>query len=601
MPPASSIILTGNYSYSCSEGKGCSLSSTEPEETNATNFVTPDESTGNAELDQRLAEPVFRGDKGIDAAQVWFSAILALVLGLLAFSNIIAIPLHGADADVLTNTDSVGMLPGFTLWLNSFLGAYSTGFRAVNLLLHLINGLLLFLLYRKVLGAAKPLLAVAGAMLFVVHPLVTETVVSLSGRSFILCTTFILASLLAYARTWQGAPGEDGSVTQRFAPWPFGLSLFFFALAWACNATAALVPALIFALDIVLNGKKGIAARIAAMAAYWLALAGLIGVASASGGATGLFSVDAMPMGRLLGLLFWPKWLSVVHASGSTAVDYAVVAAVFVGGAIFLACRCAAGLSLFWIALALVLNIAGAGERAGYILIAGAALLLPGAFIMQRRSELKAAAGVAMAGVIIAAGVATYMRDLEWQDEMLLWLDAAGIAETPRRNRKNPRCPRADERRLGNRRAGGAISRVGIGRHACAGRAHSLPICRGRRHADARRRGYRPVPPGARHRPQPLAQPHKCSRSACRKIRKVRRMGRPPRLHRVLSQGRQHQAADGNVTGKLRAGSDEVGRVRPGRCPVATSAAGVRRAGQAQSGNASTHQEYRATEEQRRL
>lgn len=401
------------------------MSSKKPADTNATNFVTSDESTGNAELDQRLAEPVFRGDKGIDAAQVWFCAILGLVVGLLVFSNILSIPLQGADVEVLSNPDNIGLLPGFTLWLNSVLGGASAGYRAVNLLLHLVNGLLLFIFFKRIIGPAKPTIAMAGAMFFTVHPLVTEAVVTLSGRSFILCTTFILAGLLAYERAWQKKIEENGGESFSFTVLPFGFSMLFFVLAWACSATAAIMPPLVIALDILLHGKSRLLKRLPAIAAYWLTLAGLIGVTISAGRVTGLFSADAMPMANLLGLLFWPLALSVVHSTGSTSVDYAMVAAVLAGGAALLACRKAGGLALIWVALALLLNIAGAGERAGYIIVAGAALLVPRAFMMQRRSELRAAAGFAMTGLILAAGVATYMRDLEWQDEMRLWLDAS--------------------------------------------------------------------------------------------------------------------------------------------------------------------------------
>lgn len=83
--------------------------------------------------------------------------------------------------------------------------AWPPGFRLVNLLLHAINGWLVFLLVRSILGSALP--AWAAAAVYVVHPMQTEAVVSIVGRSELLAATFFFSAWLAFrnGRTWIAA------------------------------------------------------------------------------------------------------------------------------------------------------------------------------------------------------------------------------------------------------------------------------------------------------------------------------------------------------------------------------------------------------------
>jgi Flp pilus assembly protein TadD len=79
-----------------------------------------------------------------------------------------------------------------------FFGPNPTGYRAVNIALHSLNATLLFLLFRRLLGRPRP--ALLAAILFVVHPIQTESVAYISGRRDILFTLFFLAGLTAYVR-----------------------------------------------------------------------------------------------------------------------------------------------------------------------------------------------------------------------------------------------------------------------------------------------------------------------------------------------------------------------------------------------------------------
>ena len=74
--------------------------------------------------------------------------------------------------------------------------AWAPGFRSINLLLHALNGWLVFLLARGLLGS--PLAAWASAAVYVAHPVQTEAVVSIVGRSELLAATLFYAAWLAF-------------------------------------------------------------------------------------------------------------------------------------------------------------------------------------------------------------------------------------------------------------------------------------------------------------------------------------------------------------------------------------------------------------------
>ena len=76
--------------------------------------------------------------------------------------------------------------------------AWAPGFRLTNLLLHALNGWLVFLLARGLLGS--PLAAWASAAVYVAHPVQTEAVVSIVGRSELLAAAFFFAAWLAFRK-----------------------------------------------------------------------------------------------------------------------------------------------------------------------------------------------------------------------------------------------------------------------------------------------------------------------------------------------------------------------------------------------------------------
>ena len=89
-------------------------------------------------------------------------------------------------------------------------GPSAPGFHTTNVLLHALNVVLLFLLAWRLAEDEEPstgpavrpqIVALTAAVLFAVHPMMTESVTYVAGRSEVLCTTFFLLAFFA-ARRW---------------------------------------------------------------------------------------------------------------------------------------------------------------------------------------------------------------------------------------------------------------------------------------------------------------------------------------------------------------------------------------------------------------
>ena len=75
---------------------------------------------------------------------------------------------------------------------------WAPGYRLVNLVLHALNGWLVFLLARSLLGS--PIAALGAAVVYVIHPMQTEAVVSIVGRSELLAAALFFTAWLAFRK-----------------------------------------------------------------------------------------------------------------------------------------------------------------------------------------------------------------------------------------------------------------------------------------------------------------------------------------------------------------------------------------------------------------
>ena len=108
------------------------------------------------------------------------------------------------------------------------------GFRLVNLLIHALNGWLLFLIARSIVGPGTA--PIAAALIYLVHPVHTEAVTTIVGRSELLGVCFFLCAWLFFRR------GQTG--------W----AVAFFLLSVLSKETAIVFPAVI-GLDIFLSNS----------------------------------------------------------------------------------------------------------------------------------------------------------------------------------------------------------------------------------------------------------------------------------------------------------------------------------------------------------
>jgi tetratricopeptide (TPR) repeat protein len=118
-------------------------------------------------------------------------------------------PLHFLFQSYWGDLNHAGIYRPLTIFMfsleYSIWKVWAPGFHVTNLLLHALNGWLVFLLARGLLGS--PLAGLASAVVYLVHPMQTEAVVSVVGRSELLAATLFFSAWLAFrkGRTWLAA------------------------------------------------------------------------------------------------------------------------------------------------------------------------------------------------------------------------------------------------------------------------------------------------------------------------------------------------------------------------------------------------------------
>lgn len=120
---------------------------------------------------------------------------------------------------------------------NWTMGLGVLGFHLTNLLIHLLNAYLVYRLSQLFVqqqsrAAAMHHVPLLAALLFAAHPIHTEAVSYISGRSAALMTTFYLAALLFYVI----------GRTQQKPPYVYVATPLFFILALAVKETAVTLP-----------------------------------------------------------------------------------------------------------------------------------------------------------------------------------------------------------------------------------------------------------------------------------------------------------------------------------------------------------------------
>ena len=164
-------------------------------------------------------------------------------------------------------------------------GTNPAGYHLLNLCLHLGSGLLLYRILRQLIDESSPSRAATeastvpliAALLFLVHPIGTETVTYLSGRASGLVAFWYLAGFLLYLRA--SRPGHDPRVLSAAQ----GGALGCFALALLSKETAIMFPLALLLVEIVARRTRGSALRTIVMrlhTPFWAVLLLFLGAAA---------------------------------------------------------------------------------------------------------------------------------------------------------------------------------------------------------------------------------------------------------------------------------------------------------------------------------
>ncbi len=129
-----------------------------------------------------------------------------------------------------------------TVW-----GINSLGFHLTNILIHALNSLLVFFLFRLVLKEFKindpEINAFIGSLFFILHPIHTESVSWIAGRTDMLCTLFFIAAFIFHIR-----------IQRRRIFLTFALSTYFLSLF--SKELAIAFPLVILCFDYLTNNLK---------------------------------------------------------------------------------------------------------------------------------------------------------------------------------------------------------------------------------------------------------------------------------------------------------------------------------------------------------
>jgi tetratricopeptide (TPR) repeat protein len=377
---------------------------------------------------------------------------------------------HGFRAFLAALPGGIRPLLKLTYTLNWTSGLGLFGFHLVNVALHAANAVLLFRVAKGIGGTpASDFVALLATLLFAVHPVQTEAVTYVSGRSVSLMAFFSLGCILAYLRG-----RERGSRFLLHIASPL-----FFLLAALSKEVAVTLPFALLLVESVRGDGRGWKSAFAAQAVHWamlflLALGFFIhsgygrlleacfDIRSATSnlftqihGVAYLFSRLLLPHALNIDpdLPVYPGWTS------SLLPEALSLLLLLAAGVFALRKRALAGFGILWFFLHLaptnsfVPRYDVANDRQLYLAAWGLFLALAsGAEILRERGRERWVAAGAVLVVVLLGGI-TISRNEAYRSEVALWEDTA--AKSPGKARVHNNLGYAYERagRFGEARA----------------------------------------------------------------------------------------------------------------------------------------------------
>jgi cytochrome c-type biogenesis protein CcmH/NrfG len=328
------------------------------------------------------------------------------------------------------------------------------GYHLTNVALHALAVVLVFAWLRRVLSdagleRAAAIGAFTGAALFALHPLQTEAVAYVSGRSELMCAVWFLATLLLARR----------AMLTSARLWAAGAVLCAM-LAIGSKETGLVLPVVVLAYDWLVRPGDDVARR----QRLWIVLVpalfllGGLGVyrLMAMGGlrrTTSAPLLNLLTQGvviwRYVGLLAWPWGQSIMHGvhRASSVVDppgwisLTALAAVCAGAMRLRKSRPLVAFGIVWFLAVLAPSSSvialreGMAEHRVYLSSAGLCLVIAAlvsqwlAHDPQSRAVVRRAYGAALSVLLAVLFGLTVLRNQVWSDPVALWTEATVRAE----------------------------------------------------------------------------------------------------------------------------------------------------------------------------
>ncbi len=329
-------------------------------------------------------------------------------------------------------------------------GAAPFGFHVTNVLLHMVNVALLFLLAWQLTEGALAS-AFAAAALFAVHPMMTEAVGYISGRSELVCATFFLSAVLC-GRRWLRGDGTTWAIAT--------LTLWVGALA--SKEIGAMFPFVFWCYDACMTSGSADEKRrrllrvhlplmsvsiVAGLARLVILRVEYPGVATVHWSYV-LLGLDVIR--RYMWLMLIPHGQTIFHevrAVGSVFDPRALAAIAVLGLTVALAWRARrargiAALGMFWFLLlllpSLTLTVFNQGEpmaehrvylaSAGLFLAAGDGVAWLGAWAARISARARPLVPVVLTLLLLSFSAETMLRNAMWRSPVALWQESVTLA-----------------------------------------------------------------------------------------------------------------------------------------------------------------------------
>lgn len=338
-----------------------------------------------------------------------------------------------------------------------------TGYHVVNILIHILAGLALFMLTRLLLqtpamsgrnqGTTLQLLPLFVALLFVVHPLQTQAVTYIVQRLASLSALWYLTALACYVAGRLEEVGRRRLVL-------FAFALLCTVLAFFTKQSAYTLPLVVVAIELVFfpaTGRRtllGLAVAAGAGLLLWLVLAFGAGYEALAPASLDAYTRETTDISRFayfltqlkvlwvyISLFFRPVGLHLVHevSPAQTLLSWSVIAALLghvavLSGAIYTVRRFplfAFGILFYYVAHLvessffpikdIIFEHRSYLPNAGLCLSSGCVLFMPAAGSKARRFIV----GAAAMAIILVCSVLTWQRNVLWQNPVALWHDSA--------------------------------------------------------------------------------------------------------------------------------------------------------------------------------